>query len=172
MDIKYTSDRMNTYMYYFLYPLIIAICVFVLFKMFTYGSYGLFIIIMMILFIYVLSISFISLLKLRYIEVKESSILIKKLNREEVLYYKDIEHVYDVKAINGIYMIIWYKDVNSTRSKVIYVKPKPDKELSTFSYLLNRGELGITKFIKERAIKENPNYLYTNKSSRWFLFDF
>ena len=171
MDIKYTSDKGSTYMYYFLYPIIIVVSFLFLYKIITYGSYGMFIYIMIAILAYAFLISFISLIKLRYIEVGDESIKIKSFLGEKIVEYKDIEHVYDVKAINGIHLIIWYFNKEKNKSKVIYVKPKPEK-LPVSSYLLNKGELDITKFIKENSVKANPNYLHINKSSRWFLFGF
>lgn len=171
MDIKYTSDKGSTYMYYFIYPIIIVVCAFFLYKIFIYGSYGLFIYIIIAIFAYALILSIISLIKLRYIEVMDESIKIKSFIGEKLVDYKDIEHVYDVKAINGIHLILWYFDKEKNRSRVIYIKPKPEN-LPASSYFLNKGEFEITSFIKEKAKKANQNYLQVNKSSRWFLFGF
>lgn len=138
----------------------------------SYGNFGFFNIIMIIIFLYVFIEATESFLKLRYIEVMENSILIKTIRKNKVIEFKDVVCVYNLINFKGTYLVLWYKDTATQKLKVILVRPETEKlqpKIDISLYTTGGGELSITKFIREKAIKENPDYLKIN-NPRWFLF--
>jgi hypothetical protein len=123
---------------------------------------------MLLIFIFGLVEGAESLLKLRYIEVTEDYILIKSLKKEKVVKFKDVAYVYNLISFRGDYLLLWYNDVETGKLEVVLVRPAMNK-ISISSYLYREGDLEITKFIKEKAMRENHEYLKTDKR-RWFLF--
>lgn len=172
MNILYKSSSFQTYFYYIIYPILICISAFFIFKMISYGDFGLFMVIMICIFIFVFISLIESLYALKYIKVTESCILIRTFKGEKIVEYKNILYVYNLVNIKGIYLILWYQDTETNKKRVIMVRPENEILLiksNYSSYLFGKGEIEMTKYIKERAIKENPSYLNIN-NPRWFLF--
>lgn len=172
MHILYKSSSFQTYVYYIIYPILMCISIYFTYGIVSYGNFSFFNIIMILIFIYVFIEAAESFLKLRYIEVTENSILIKTIKKNKVVEFKDVVCVYNLINFKGTYLILWYKDAETQKLKVILVRPEVEKfqpKINISLYLEGGGELGITKFIKEKAIKENPDYLNIN-NPRWFLF--
>jgi len=172
MSILYKSSSLSTYGYYFIYPLLICICIFFTYGILSHGDFGLFIMAMTIIFIYIFITSIESLYHLKYIEVTENNILVKTIRGSKVINFKDILYTYNLINIDGASLVIWYKEETTNKIKVILVRPEnkippPAKGFPVYSY--EGVELEITKYIKEKAIKENANYLNIN-NPRWFLF--
>lgn len=171
-NILYKSSTFQTYFYFLIYPFIAFVSIFVIYKMLLYGSFGLFVIIMIIGFTYTFISSMESLYALRYVKVLEDCILVKTINGYKKVEYKNIIYVYNLVNVKGIYVIVWYKDIETNKNKVILIRPEKEISLIKQSYmsnLLGKGEIEMTKFIKEKAIKENKEYLMIN-NPRWFLF--
>ena len=167
MSVLYKSSMFQTYAYYVIYPVLICISLYCIYGIVSYGDFGLFNIIMILIFLLCLIAATESLLKLRYIEVTENNILIKTIKKNRVVTFKDVVYVYNLISFKGNYLVLWYKDIDTRKLKVILVRPEMEK---LFSNYLNRGgNLEMTKFIKEKAMQENPDYLKINKR-RWFLF--
>ena len=174
MPILYKSSTFETYSYFLIYPILIIICIYFISGIIKLGDFGMFNIIMLLIFIFILIKSIDSIHKLRYVEVTEENIIIKTIMGNKIIEFKNVEYVYNLMNINGNSLIIWYKDPKTQKSKVILVRPdekNPAAKTGFPVYSYGSSELSITKFIKEKAIKENPNYLFTN-SPRWFLFGF
>lgn len=174
MSILYKSSTFETVAYFIIFPILIGICIFFIFGIFSYGSYSLFTIFIIFILLFVLILSTDSFIRLRYIEVTEDSILIKRISGMEIVEFKDVEFVFNLINIQGTSLLIWYKNKKTNKSNVILVRPEgktplPENNFPVYSY--GSAELEITKFIKDKATKANPNYLYTNKP-RWFLFGF
>jgi len=171
MSILYKSSSFETYVYYIIYPILIGISIFFSYGILSYGNLSLFTAFFVLFFIFMLIFSIDSLYRLRYIEVTEDQILIKKIIGSEIIQFKDVEYVYNLMNINGNSLVIWYKDPQTQKSKVILVRPdekNPSPETGFPVYSYGSIELNITKFIREKATKVNPNYLYRN-NPRWFL---
>ena len=167
MSILYKSSKFNTYAYWVIYPVIICICLYCIFGIVSYGDFGLFSIIMILVFLFCLVAATECLLKLRCIEVTEDYILVKKINKLKVVKFKDVAYVYDLISFKGSYLVLWYRDTDTRKLEVVLVRPEMEKMFSNF---MNRVEiLPMTKFIREKAMRENPNYLLDG-SRRWFLF--
>jgi hypothetical protein len=159
-------------MYYIIYPILICISLYFTYGIVSYGDFGVFNLIMILIFLYVLIEATESFINLRYIEVNENNILIKALNGKKIIEYKDIVYVYNLINIKGAYLVLWYKDKETQKLKVVFVMPEMQKlfsKIKTSFYFNGEEELDITKFIKEKAMKENPDYLKIN-NPRWFLF--
>lgn len=169
MDVLYKSSKFETYSYYIIYPFLIIISLFFIIKILTYGNLSMFLIVIIVIFSYVLITSIESILKLKYIEVNDNHILIK--NNNKIIEYKNVIYVYNLINIKGNSLVLWYLDTEKNKPKVILIRPERENSTNiTYSdSLLGTGELKITKFIKEKAIKSNPNYLNIN-NPRWFLF--
>jgi len=169
MNIIYKSSKFETYSYYIIFPFLIIISLFFTYKIVSYGNINIFSIIMILIFSYVLISSTESILKLKYIEVGEDNILIR--NNNQIIEYKNIVYVYNLINIKGNSLVLWYLDVNTNKLKVILMRPEKENptNISYTNTLLGAGELQVTKFIKDKAIKSNQNYLNIN-NPRWFLF--
>ncbi len=171
MSILYKSSSFETYAYYVIYPVLIGISVFFSFGIFSYGNLSLFTALFAVFFIFIFIISIDSLCRLRYIEITEDQIIIKKITGSEIVQFENVEYVYNLININGNSLIVRYKDSQTQKSKVILVRPdekNPSPETGFPVYAYGSTDLNITKFIKEKAMKANPNYLYAS-SPRWFL---
>ena len=167
MSILYKSSTFQTYAYFVIYPLLICISLYCIFGIVSYGDYGFFNIAMILIFIFCLIAATESLLKLRCIEVTENYILVKTLKKYKEVKFKDVVYAYSLISFRGSYLVLWYKDTETQKLEVVLVRPEMEKLFSNF---LNRGEdLGITKYIREKAMQENPDYLKTG-NRRWFLF--
>ncbi len=172
MPILYKSSPFETYVYYIIFPVLIGVSLFFIIGIISSGNFSLFTVLFLLIFIYVFIMSADSFYRLKYIEVTEDNIIIKKINGNKIIEFKDVEYVYNLININGNSLVIWYKDSKTQKSKVILVRPEeknPSPQVGFPVYSYGSTELNITRFIKEKATKENPNYLYTNKP-RWFLF--
>lgn len=172
MPILYKSSSFSTYGYYIIYPILVFVSAFFTYEIISYGDFGFFNIAMIVIFIYVLITSIESLAHLKYIEITENNILIKRIQGNKIINFKDILYTYNLININGTSVVIWYKDDMTNKTKVILVRPEikiPSASQGFPVYSYNRVELEITKYIREKAIKENPDYLNTG-NPRWFLF--
>lgn len=168
MTVVYKSSWFQTYAFYVIYPVLILASLFGIFGIASYGDFGLFNIAMLLIFLYCLVAATEALLKLRYIEVTEDYILIKSIKKEKVVKFKDVAYLYNLISFRGDYLVLWYNDVETGKLEVILVRPEMSKT-GIASYIYREGDLDITKFIKERAMRENHEYLKTDKR-RWFLF--
>lgn len=169
MNILYKSSKFETYTYYVIFPVLMGISAYFIISILLYGNLSIFLIIIILIFSYVLISSTESILKLKYIEVSEDNILIK--NKEKIIEYRNVVYVYNLVNINGTSLVLWYKDTKTNKLKVILVRPEKENSIDNTYHnsVLGIGELQITKFIKEKAIKSNPDYLDIN-NPRWFLF--
>lgn len=170
MPILYKSSSFSTYGYYLIYPVLICISVFFTYGIISYGNFSFFNILIILIFIYVFITSTESLLHLKYIEVNENHIIIKTFGGNKIINFRDVFYIYNLININGSSVVIWYKDTD--KNKVILVRPddetpSPSQGFPVYSY--DGKELSITKYIKEKALRDNPNYLKIN-NPRWFLF--
>lgn len=172
MPILYKSSKFRTYSYYFFFPLIIVLSIFMILGILSYGDFGIFNLIMLLGFLFILISATEYLFRLRYIEVYEDHILIKKIKGTEKIEFKNVVYVYDIVSVKGNSLFIWYEEKETEKLKVIFVMPANENLLpksNYFSLLVGKGKMEITKFIEEKAIKENPEYLNIN-NPRWFLF--
>ena len=172
MPILYKSSSFRTYSYYIIYPVLICISIFFIYGLFSYSDFDFFSIVMILIFIYVLITSVESLLKLRYVEVTENYILIRTIKGIKTVDFKDVVSVYNLININGASIILWYRNIETQKMKVVLIRPEeknPSPKVGFPLYSYGSSELGMTKFIKEKAIMENPDYLNKN-NPRWFLF--
>lgn len=173
MLILYKSSLFQTYTYYIIYPILICISLYFTYGIISYGDFGLFNIIMILIFIYVFIEATESFINLRYIKVTENNILIKGLNGDKIIEFKDVVYVYNLINVKGTYLVLWYKDKETQKLKVVLVRPEMEKFIPKLNYSLYlkgaKEDLEITKFIKEKAMSQNPGYLKIN-NPRWFLF--
>lgn len=167
MPILYKSSTFQTYTYFVIYPLLICASLYCIFGIISYGDFGAFNITMIAIFSFCLIVMTECFLKLRYIQATENYIIIKTLKKDKVVKYKDVVFVYNLISYRGTYLVLWYKDQETQKLEVVLVRPEMEKFLF---YDIDAGDdLPITKFIKEKAIKENPEYVKNGKR-RWFLF--
>lgn len=172
MPILYKSSSFQTYFYYIIYPILIAASIFCILGILSYGDFGLFNIIMIFIFLYTTVAATECLLRLKYIEVTENYISIATTKGRKEIQFKDIMCVYNLISFKGAYLVVWYREMKTNKLKVILVRPEKESSPSGFTspfYLNSSEELSITKFIKEKAVKENPDYIKIYKP-RWFLF--
>ncbi|HAE36778.1 TPA: hypothetical protein DCX66_03575 [Candidatus Nomurabacteria bacterium] len=172
MSILYKSSPFETYMYYVIYPVLMGITAFFIFGILSYGSLTLFTTVFIFIFAFIFILSAESFYRLKYIEVTEDYITIKGITGNKIIEFKNVEYAYNFINLNGNSLVIWYKDSKTQKSKVILVRPdekSPSPQVGFPIYSYGSAELEITKFIKEKAIKANPGYLYTNKP-RWIFF--
>jgi hypothetical protein len=167
MPILYKSSAFQTYTYFVIYPLIIFACLYCLFGIIGYGDFGLFNIAMIAIFAFCLIVATECLLKLRRIEVTEKYILVKTIRKDKVVNFKDVAFVYSLISYRGTYMVLWYKDTETQKLEVVLVRPEMEKAI--FNDLDGGEDLPITKFIREKAIKENVEYVKYGKR-RWLFF--
>jgi len=112
----------------------------------------------------------ICILKLRYVKVTENNILIKKLNSEEIIEYKDIEWINQNIIGSGWYIIlIKYKDIKINKSKIILILPEFYTEECSRYFMNTFKELDMTKYIRNQIIKNNQNYIVSEEPSRWMI---
>ena len=172
MDILYKSLRLGIFAYYVIYLVLISAIVIQSIVVISYVNFSLFIIIFLLLYIFLVIILVDFIFRLRHVEVTEDNILIKKMNGKKVVKFKDVQYVYDFINIRGASLVIKYRDAETGKIKVILTRPE-EKNLSpkTGFLLYNYGsvELKITKFIREKATKENPNYSYKSTPRRFLL---
>lgn len=167
MDIKYKSSSFATYSQYFAAPIIIGMFLYYAYAVFNGNNLSQEEYFFLPFWLWASIVVIISILKLRYIKVTESNILMKSLEEEEVLDYKDIEWVnQNIFGSNWYILSIKYKDIKTNKSKVIFVFPEM---YSSRERLTIFGELNMVKYIREQAIKVNPSYQEANEPSRWFL---
>ncbi len=160
--ILFKSSKTQTYLYYFIYPLIISISIWVIYKIFEYGARGLFLSIIVLTLIYSLISAIESIMALKYVEVSDDGLSFGIFEATNRINFRDIHYAYSLINHRGSYGVIWYKDSSSGKLKVILIRPK--------ELMPNKAEgIPIINYIKERAEKENPNYLKIN-NERWFLF--
>lgn len=172
MNTLYKSSRFQTYLYFFIYPLLIAISTYFLIGIISYGDFGIFNIVIILTLLYALIVSVESTIALRNIEVTEENIVAKTIFSQNTIDYKDIIYVYNLISFKHTLLIIWYIDTKTNKPKAILVMPERkliSKENFSSLYTSYIEDLAITKYIKERAVKDNPNYLNIN-NPRWFLF--
>ena len=167
MSILYKSSTFQTYSFFVIYPLLICASLFCIFGIISYGDFGAFNITMIAIFVFCTIVATECLLKLRYIEVNENYILIKAFKKTKVVKFKDVVFVYNLISYRGIYLVLWYKDTETQKLEVVLVRPKMEKIF--FNDIDAGDDLRMTKFIREKAIAENPEYVKNGKR-RWFLF--
>lgn len=173
MNTLYKSSSFMTYLQYVISPIVVGICLYGFYYYFTSGAgieempaYYL------PIMIWVCMVVIINIVKLRYIEVNENNIIIKTLSGEKVLDYKDIEWVnQNILGSNWYIVSLKYKDIESGKSKTIFIFPEMHTAKENTSFFANFGqELNITKYIREQIIKSNSAYQQSNEPSRWYLF--
>lgn len=171
MTILYKSSLFQTYGYYIIYPILMGISIFFIYGIISFGDFSFFYTIIFFILFYVFVSATESFIKLRYIEVTENNILIKTITKNKIVEFKNIAYVYDLINIKGNHLVLWYMDTEEQKLKVILMKPEMEKISfkREFPFYEKKEELNITKFIKEKAKKENPDYLNTN-NTRYFLF--
>ncbi len=172
MAILYKSAKLQTYSYFVIYPLIITVIGFLIYKLVSYGQFSIFIAGIFLIFVYVFILALDSLYRLRYIEITEDHIIVKGITGDKIIEFGNVEAVYNLININGNTLIVWYKEVKNGQSKAILVRPdenNPKAEAGFPLYSYGDTKLSITDYIKDKAIKANPDYNYAIKP-RWFLF--
>ncbi len=155
------SSKTQTFLYYIVNPIIIVASAWVIYRILEYKYFGIFNLIIILVLAYGLVLAIESFLTLRLVEANEDSVNFGIFTTNNKINYRDIYYAYSLVSFKASYGIIWYKDTNSN-FKVILLRPKelmPNKLVG----------LEIINFIKEKAKKENPNYLNIY-NERWFLF--
>lgn len=156
------SSKTLTYLYYITYPLLIVIPAWVIYKIINYGDFSAFNIIILIVLFYGLIQATESLISLRLVEASEDGVHFGLFDTKNIIRYKDIYYTYSLVSLRASYGIVWYKDALNGKLKAILLRP------TEITSQKSTG-LKIINFIKERAQKENPNYMNIN-NERWFLF--
>jgi len=168
MDIKYKSSSFATYSQYIAAPLIYILFIYQIYLFVTTGngteSMPLF---FLPFWLWASIVVTINLFRLRYIKVTESNIILKSMDGERILEYKDIEWInQNIFGSNWYILSIKYKDKISGKSKIIMVLPEMYTSRERFAVF---SELNITRYIREQIIKINPAYRIENEPSRWYL---
>lgn len=167
MDIKYKSSKFATCSQYIASLIIICIFLYYVYVIFVGGVLSEEELFFIPFWVWASIFITINLFKLRYIEVRESNILMKTFGNEKILEYKDIEWVnQNIFGSNWHILAIKYKDNISSKSKTMIVFPEMYTSRESLAIF---GELNITKYIREQIIKVNSSYNIANEPSRWYL---
>jgi hypothetical protein len=104
------------------------------------------------------------MIKLRSVEATHDNFVIKSLQGQKIIDYRDIEWVYQIAMINPAMISLKYYDKETGESKKILILPSISSRLFRFNFL---DELDMTKFIRERLIASKPDYAQEMEPSRW-----
>jgi hypothetical protein len=104
------------------------------------------------------------MIRLRNIEANDSQLIIKSLNGQKAIDYRDIEYVSQLAMVRPDLISIKYRDKKTGESKKILVMPSTTSEAFKFKFL---EEHEMTKFIRGQIIKQNPSYSSELEPSRW-----
>lgn len=174
MNPLYKSSLFRTiFSYVFYLPLIIIIwCIF--FYGLILSGFSIIAIIYYLPILLLLTTSQIfSTIKLRYIKVNKDGILIKTLNGDKLLEYKDIEWI-NQPLFSPIsywgHILIKYKNKENDKNKIIIIFPEFINFFAVAYTKFSIWEFDMTKYIREQVIKSNPTYSIENEPSRWYLF--
>ena len=172
MNTQYKSSKFATSAQYIATPIIISIFLFQIYYFFIAGNFidveSLF---MLPFWFWASIVVTINIFKLRDIKVTENGILMKSLNNEEILEYKDIIWInQNIFGSNWYIVSIKYRDNISGKTKVIFALPEMYTDREGWSIFNPIRELNMVKYIREQIYKINPSYQIKNEPSRWSLF--
>lgn len=167
MNTQYKSSSFATYSQY----IVLLITTGVLFYYFYQFSMGISITeeeyFFLPFWMWAISLLIFSIAKLKYIEVRESNILMKTFGNEKILEYRDIEWInQNIFGSNWHILSIKYREIETGKLKTIIVFPEMYTSRESLAIF---GELNITKYIREQIIKVNSSYNIANEPSRWYL---
>lgn len=171
MDTKYKSSKFITYLQYIISPIIFGFCLYGFYLYFspTNLKESLPAYYLPIMF-WIMIVLVINIIKLRFIKVNENNIIIKNINHEKIVDYKDIIWVnQNLIGSNWYIVTIKYHSSEDNKSKIIYMLPEMYSSNENVSIFKIGQELNIVKYIREQIIKANPAYQVENEPSRWYL---
>jgi len=168
MDIKYKSSKFATYSQYIATPIVFLVFIYQIYLHVTTGGGTEEMPVFFLPFwLWASIVVFVNIYKTRYIEVRESNILLKSPMGEKILEYKDIEWInQNIFGSNWYILTIKYKDTAANKSRIIVVFPEM---YTSRESLVIFSELNVTKYIREQIVRVNPSYEIGNEPSRWYL---
>lgn len=162
MNISYKSSSTKTYLSYLL---IIAIVVSFLYVIYNYASKGLLFkddnIVALPGIIFLLIYLIVDIFRLKNVIVDENSIVIKTINGNKKIEYKDIIWICSTLTDygNNSYFSIKYHDTLNNKLKILNIIPKRYGE---------NDESYMAQYIRKQVMKINSSYKIENEPNRWW----
>lgn len=99
--------------------------------------------------------------RLRSIEATKDNLVIKGLNTQTIIDYKDIEYISQIAMIRPTLISLKYNDRGTGESHKMLIMPGTNSQANFLE------EVAMTKFIREQIAKVNPNYNTEAEPSKW-----
>lgn len=119
---------------------------------------------MLIMFTVVMIWLIILSVRLKSATVSITHLIIRSINDNKRIEYKNIQYVSEALFVNPRMITIKYFEPDTGESDVIVIMPSTTSEMFRFKFL---KEHDMTQYIREQILIHNPQYSQDNEPSRW-----